>query len=167
MSSNNAMQIAMADALHVTPELLVEDGLDFAVSVSTKVFSGMDLELRIEQLKMSAEYEIESIKALEAIGMKGTPVERFGIFDGNKLIVDDFDTRFEAENYLREIASHVDDVNYMSRLMTNRKRNERTYHVRRTFFKPADHCVTVHVCKFRDAMASIKRTRDLLDKLAA
>ena len=119
--STNTLQIAMADALHVTPELLVEDGLDFAVSASTKAFSGMDLELRIEQLKLIAEYEIESVTALEANGMRGTPVERFGIYEGKELVVDDFNTRFEAENYLREITLHVNDYK-----TTNRKRNART-----------------------------------------
>jgi hypothetical protein len=158
------MQIAMADALHVEPELLVEDGIDFAVSVSTQTFSGIDLEIRIAQLKLVAEYEIESIKALEANGMRGASVERFGIYEGRTLVVDDFDTRFEADNYLREITMHVDETNG---IVTNRARKRTTYHVRRTYFKPADHCITSHACKFRDAMASIKRTRGLLTTLKA
>jgi len=173
MTTNNTMRIAMADALHVEPELIIEDGLDFAISVSEKKYSTMDLELRIEHLKVSAGYEIESIKALEANGMSGSPVERFGIYEGKTLIVDDFESRFEAENYLREIALHVDDINHIRhvdnprRLATNRQRNERTYHVRRTYYKAADHCVTVHACKFRDAMQAIARTRTLIEALAA
>ena len=162
MSTNNTMRIAMADALHVEPELIIEDGLDFAISVSEKKYSTLDLELRIEQLKASAGYEIESIKALEANGMSGTPVERYGIYEGKTLVVDDFESRFEAENYLREITLHVSDYQ-----TTNRKRNEHTYHVRRTYYKDADHCVTVHACKFRDAMQAIARTRTLIEALAA